>query len=42
MWYKNGQKSQESNWKNGKKIGETKYWNSKGDSVDIKKEAEAE
>ena len=39
-WYENGQKSREVNYKNGKLVeGSAKYWNSKGEPVDIKEEA---
>ena len=42
-WHNNGQKSYEANYKDGKLIeGSEKFWTNKGDSVDIKKEAEAE
>ena len=42
-WHNNGQKSYEANYKDGKLVeGSEKFWNNKGDSVDIKKEAEAE
>ena len=42
-WHNNGQKSYEANYKDGKLVeGSEKFWTNKGDSVDIKKEAEAE
>ena len=37
-WYKNGQIESEQNWKDGEKIS-AKYWNSKGEPVDSKEEA---
>ena len=40
-WHKNGQKAREANFKDGKLISE-KYWNSKGEPVDSREEAEAE
>ena len=36
---KNGQKGQEENYKDGKEISK-KYWNSKGEPVDSREEAE--
>ena len=41
MWHKNGQKKGEANFKDGILISE-KFWNSKGESVDSREEAEAE
>ena len=40
-WHENSKKKLEENWKNGKKISK-KFWNRKGESVDSRKEAEAE
>ncbi len=41
MWHKNGQKKGEANFKDGILISE-KFWNSKGEPVDSREEAEAE
>ena len=41
IWHKNGQKKGEANFKDGILISE-KFWNSKGESVDSREEAEAE
>jgi antitoxin component YwqK of YwqJK toxin-antitoxin module len=42
-WHKNGQKKSEQNYKDGKPVdGSLKYWNSKGEPVDSRKEAESE
>ena len=41
QWHENGQKLAEQNWKDGEKIS-AKYWNSKGEPVDSKEEAEPE
>jgi antitoxin component YwqK of YwqJK toxin-antitoxin module len=41
LWHENGQKQSEGNYKNGKKIS-GKYWNSKGEPVDTREEAEKE
>ena len=38
-WHQNGQKKSEENWKDGKMTYE-KFWNSKGEKVDSKEEAE--
>ena len=38
-WYENGQKEIETNFKDGEKISE-KWWNSKGEPVDSRAEAE--
>ena len=40
-WYENGQKASEENYKGREKIS-AKYWNSKGEPVDSREEAEAE
>ena len=39
-WHENGLKAGESNWRDGKKVS-AKYWNSKGEPVDSREEAEA-
>ena len=41
QWHENGQKTREANFKDDKKISE-KFWNSKGEPVDSREEAEAE
>ena len=38
-WHENGQKKLEANFKDGEKISE-KWWNSKGEPVDSRAEAE--
>jgi len=43
QWHENGQRGIEKNYKDGKLVeGSAKYWNSKGEPVDSKEEAEAE
>ena len=42
-WHKNGQKSVEENYKDDKLVvSSAKYWNSKGEPVDSREEAESE
>ena len=41
MWHPNGQKMNEGTYKDGEIVSE-KYWNSKGEPVDSREEAEAE
>lgn len=41
VWHENGQKMGEGSYKDGKEVS-SKYWNSKGEPVDSRKEAEAE
>ena len=41
-WHENGQKRLEVNYKDGKEVeGSAKYWNSKGEPVDSREEAES-
>ena len=41
FWHENGQKKKEESWKNGKFVeGSEKFWNSKGEPVDSRAEAE--